>query len=87
LTGLTHVAISIEGADPQRVIEVGLAPVTVLLAGTGFWSGLLAMLSWFTGGTPANIGAAVDRGVALGFFFASPFAVLTFLVALTSPNS
>jgi hypothetical protein len=81
-----QLAITIQSADPQRVIEVGLAPVTVLLAGTGFWSGLLGALAMMTGGSRDDVSAAVDRGIAVGFFLAGPLAVFAFAVALTSPS-
>jgi hypothetical protein len=76
--------IAAAAVDPQTVIDVGLAPFTVLGAGVSFWSGLLGFLSMLTGGDKAAVSAAVDRGVALGFLFAGPFAVYTFGVALTS---
>jgi hypothetical protein len=70
--------------DAQAILDIGLAPFTVLGAGITFWTGLLGLLSMLTGGNQDAVGAAVDRGTAIGFFVAGPFALYAFVVALTS---
>ena len=80
---LTLLAATTGNAEPQDVIDVLLAPFATLGAGISFVSGSLALATMVTGGTAQEVSLAVDRGVAIGFLFAAPFALLFLIVALT----
>jgi hypothetical protein len=80
---LALLAAATGNAEPQEVIDILLAPFATRGAGITFTSGSLGIATMATGGTGQDISVAVDRGVAIGFLFAAPFAMLFLVVGLT----